>query len=163
MAGKDSVRIHAGDRVLVPWELDDVPGTVVAVDEQLGRAWVEVNVFGRPESFSLPLGALTPTDEPAASAEAGFDPGLDTHQIMKPLLDAVGPDRPVRVGMLLTRDEDDNRVLEVDLTLLGESDQDLSADRVLKLHDQIRNALYEATDYRSVVVVRIGWREAHVA
>lgn len=154
---------RAGDHVLIPWELDDVRGTVLAVDEQLGRAWVEVQMLGRPEPFSLPLDALTRIDEPRELARGDFDPGLDSHQILTPLLDTIGADRPVRVGMLLTRDEDANRVLEIDITLLAASDQDLPAPQVLELHDRIREALYEVTGYEFVIVVRIGWREAHVA
>lgn len=146
----------------MPWELDELPGTVLSVDERLQRAWVEVDVDGRPEPFSLPLDALTALDD-TGQADLGEPTGIDSHKVLMPLLDAVGPDRPVGVGLLLTRDDDGNRVLEVDVTLLGESDQALPAEEVLELHDRIRAAVYEATDYEFVVVVRVGWREVRTA
>ena len=147
---------------MVPWELDELPATVVSVDHQLGRAWVEVDIDGRLEPFSLPLDALTALDE-EGTVGVGEPADLDSHQVLKPLLDTIGPDRPVTVGLLVTRDEDGNRVLEVDVTMLSDDDQELPPDRVLELHDQIRTAMYEATDYEYIVVVRVGWREARTA
>lgn len=159
-----STPVSPGDRVTVPWEMDERPGVVRSVDQQLVRAWVEIEIDGRPESFSFPLDALTRLEASGEGHPSDQDDlELDSHHVLKPLLDALGPDRPVSVGLLLTRDDDANLLLQVDVTLLAETDQSLPADQLIDLHDRIRSAVYQATDYQFAVVVRVGWREERFA
>jgi hypothetical protein len=139
-----SKTLHEGDRVEVPWELNVRRGVVMKVDDVLDRVLVAVDVDGYPEPISFPADAVNPL-----GAGEDWEPGrlvppdIDTHAVLKPLLDAL-PGHTMSVGLLLTRDTLDQPILDVDIELLDPDDQDLSDDDLLAMHDAARKALRDA-------------------
>lgn len=160
------VDIAVGDVVEVPWELEEIRGIVRRIDAALGRLTVEVCPEGHPARLSVPFSAVKPV-----SCEGGLLPSdtakrpgvLDEPYVLAAVLEGVGAGRRVAVSLTPTRDEDEQPLLFVDVTLLDEADVQLSPEELLDLQTSVRDRVFDAVDETAIVIAQVLPRAASAA
>lgn len=160
------VDIAVGDVVEVPWELEEIRGIVRRIDAALGQVTVEVRPQARPARFSFPVSAVKPVsrERDRSPLDTPTGPGvLDEPHVLAAVLEGVGAGRRVAVSLTPTRDEDDQPLLFVDVTLLDEADVRWSPEELLDLQTSVRERVFEAVDETAIVIAQVLPREASAA